>query len=147
MAYKEVDLDTKISVFKDFISGMKVTDIADKYGVSRESVYTWSKTALKAAKEALVPYQRDETKRLKAEIKKLKAEYQKVSEDYRSLSQKTHFSASTSPSDKIRPTRCPKCNSTHVVKNGTYKTKEGIKQRYRCKDCNSKIFLVKKNSN
>ena len=147
MAYKEVCLDTKISVFKDFISGMRVTDIANKYGVSRESVYTWSKTAMKAAKEALVPYQREKTKELKAEIEKLKAKYHKMSKDYERLSQITHFSVSTSPSDEIRPARCPKCDSTHVVKNGTYETKEGIKQRYRCKDCNSRIFLVKKNSN
>ncbi len=44
-------------------------------------------------------------------------------------------------------THCPECSSTSVIKNGTYPTKAGIKQRFRCKVCDSKIYLIKKTLN
>ena len=37
--------------------------------------------------------------------------------------------------------KCPYCGSYHVMKNGTRKNKNGVKQRYMCKDCNRTFVL------
>ena len=37
--------------------------------------------------------------------------------------------------------KCPYCGSYNIMKNGTRKNKNGIKQRYMCKDCNRTFVL------
>ncbi len=37
--------------------------------------------------------------------------------------------------------KCPKCNSSNIVKNGARKTKYGSVQRYRCKDCMYRFII------
>lgn len=147
MPYKEVSLDTKIDVIKDFLAGMKVAHIARKYDVSRDSVYTWKNIALDSMENALQTYQTDEVDQLKSKLAKLEDEYQKLSEEYEELSQQTQLTVSTTPSQEVRPSQCPDCASENIIKNGSYETKAGVKQRFRCKDCNKRIFIVKKNRN
>jgi len=43
--------------------------------------------------------------------------------------------------EELQEERCVYCKSVNVVKNGSRKTKMGIKQRYRCKDCGRKFVL------
>jgi len=147
MPYQEVSLDTKIAVVKDYFSGMKVTDIARKYNVSRDSVYTWKDNALAAIKQALKAYNSNEANRLKSELEKLKNKYQRLSEEYEQLSQESQISVSTDPDNETRPTQCPECSGNHIVKNGSYEVKEGINQRFRCETCNKEVYLLKKNDN
>jgi len=37
--------------------------------------------------------------------------------------------------------KCPFCNSFNIIKHGTRKNKNGVKQRYLCKDCNRTFVL------
>lgn len=37
--------------------------------------------------------------------------------------------------------KCPFCNSFNIIKHGTRKNKNGVKQRYLCKDCNKTFVL------
>ncbi len=147
MPYKEVSLATKMDVVKDCFSGEKVTHIAQKYNVSRESVYTWKDAALEAMENALQSYQTNQANLLKNKLKNMEEKYQKLSDDYKRLTQKTQLSVSSTQSNEIRPTRCPDCSGNHIIKNGSYETQKGINQRFRCRDCNKRIFIVKKNSN
>jgi transposase-like protein len=147
MPYKEVSLNTKIDVVKDYFSGMKVAQIARKHKVSRDSVYTWKDTALDSMKQALKPYQTNKVDELENELKNLKEKHQKLSKKYKLLTQKKRLSVATTPSQEIRPTQCPVCSGNNIIKNGGYETKNGYKQRFRCKDCNRRIFVVKKNCN
>ena len=147
MPYQEVSLDTKVAVVKDYFSGMKVTDIARKHDVSRESVYTWKDDALNAIKQSLKAYNTTEVDKLKSELEEIKEKYQKLSKKYDQLSHETQLSVSTEPDNETRPAQCPECSSNHVVKNGSYEIKEGINQRFRCKTCNKEIYLLKKTNN
>jgi transposase-like protein len=147
MPYKEVSLDTKINVVKDYFSGMNVARIARKHNVSRDSVYTWKNAALDSMKNALQSYKTDTVNDLKNQLITLKEKYNKLSEDYSLLSQKSQFMVSSNSSDEVRPIQCPECSGNHIVKNGFYETKNGVIQRFRCKDCNKRIYIVKKNSN
>jgi transposase-like protein len=43
--------------------------------------------------------------------------------------------------DDYSKSRCIFCNSENIIKNGQRKTKYGIRQRYRCKNCKKKFVL------
>ena len=146
MPYKEVPVETKINVVKDYFSGMKVAHIARKYKVSRDSVYTWKNVAINSMRKTLKSYQTDTVNDLKNQLILLEEKYNKLSEDYKLLSQKSQLKVSSNASNEVRPNQCPECSGNNVVKNGCYETKNGINQRFKCKDCNKRISIVKKNS-
>jgi len=50
---KEVPATKKVQAVKEFWSGLAVTEIAKRHGVSRDSVYRWAKRAEEAMKVAL----------------------------------------------------------------------------------------------
>lgn len=146
MAYQDVDLETKMSIVQEYQSGEKITKIAKKYGVSRQSIYNWRDDAIEAMKKALVPYKTDEVKLLQERINQLEKEIELLSNKYNKLTQETQVEVTSTPSLEPRPTNCPECSSSSVIKNGTYQTKAGTKQRFRCKDCDNRTYLVKKNN-
>ncbi|MCK4310816.1 MAG: IS1/IS6 family transposase, partial [Methanomicrobia archaeon] len=54
------------------------------------------------------------------------------------LKEETTFTTDIKISNEIK---CPSCSSTNIVKRGIRKTKNGIKQRYQCKDCKKKFSV------
>jgi len=51
--YRYVSIKEKILIVSQVIAGEKIQLVADKYRVSKPSVYSWTQRALGALKEAL----------------------------------------------------------------------------------------------
>ncbi len=153
MAFVPISIEKKKEVVKKYFAGEKVSRIAREYGVSRDSVYEWSRLAEEAISNILE--ERGHVNRI-MELEKANQEMKEkltlLQNKYSELSQ---FSQKYIEANKfeIQPVICDKCGSSVLWKNGIY-TKTGYKkhkekksiQRYICSNCKANIYLVKKNS-
>ncbi len=150
MPYREVDTGIKMEILKQYWSNdSKVTSIARKYGVSRESIYTWAKEAEKTIQDLFNKARPgpalDEHEKLVIENRRLKQQLQDMSEEYQRLSQNSQLRpAKLRTGGEVRPGVCPSCSHDKVWRNGFYSTNEGLTQRFSCAKCRASVYLVKK---
>jgi len=141
---------TKLAIIKEAWAGRKIAQIARKYRVCRDSIYTWMHTATQACLHALSPQKRGPKfkKLLKSEEVILSLE-QKVSNLEMEIKRLSHDSQSI-PSVKyanlVRPDHCPHCGHTRILLNGHYPVKgaDGAfvdLPRFICKQCRKRVYL------
>ena len=154
MAYVPISVEKKREVIKDYLSGDKITSIAAKHGISRDSVYEWSRLADEAISSILKERRHiSKIEELEKDNKKLKDKLSILQQRYAELS---HISQNFVDSGvfEIQPVICDKCGCSALWKNGTFtrtgynkkKDSESSVQRYTCSNCKSNIYMVKKNS-
>lgn len=139
MSFRKIDADFKLNVVKALWGGASYTQLSDKYGIPRHTIYKWEQTAKGAiidAFQAKTPGKR--TIDLKDENQKLKEQLLAMYHD----KHKTAQDIAESPISESTPIICSKCGSSHIKKNGTVLTKtDGLRQRYSCLDCSLSIYL------
>jgi transposase-like protein len=139
MAYKIIDSGLKLHVVKNFWLSNNVSKTADKYGVSRNAVYDWTKLAEQAIQKAFqktTPGRR--TISLEEENKHLRSQIQELLNIYHELSQ------DRSSESIIEPmiAECPTCHSSEVCKNGkVYTKRDGLRQRFLCRRCLFSVYV------
>lgn len=144
MAYKTIDPELKLHVVKDFWSTGNVSKTADKYGISRNAVYDWTKLAEQTIQEA---FQKTtpgrHTVSLEEENKHLRSQIQELLDIYHKLSQ----DRTSEPIIEPMMVECPDCHSDEICKNGKVYTRiHGLRQRFLCKRCSLSVYVeVKKN--
>jgi len=150
MPYREVDTETKLDILKQYWSkDRKVTDLAKRYRVSRESIYTWAREAEQILKDQFDKKRPgpglNEQDALLQENQQLKQQLQHLSEDYQRLSQHSQLKpARLRTGGEVRPGACPSCGHEKVWCNGSYSTRQGQTQRFTCAKCSESVYLVKK---
>jgi len=156
MPYKPIDTETKVKIIKEHFSGAKICSLAQKYKVNRDSIHLWINRVednlphiLTSKKPGPKPLREPEKDRLKKGLDSLQ-------EQLNILSQLSHLTVSSRLLAEVRPSQCPECKGSHIVKNGTYVVRgerisrsliikqEGLIQRFRCQDCGASLYLVKK---
>lgn len=154
MAYVPISVEKKKEVIKDYLSGVKITNIANKYGISRDSVYEWNRLADEAIASALEERGHvSKIKELENDNKKLRENLAIMQNKYTELSQISQNFVDPN-SLEIQPVICSECGSSALWKNGTFtrtgynqkKDSSNLVQRYTCSNCKSNIYMVKKNS-
>lgn len=135
MAYKSIDPVLKMETVKHYYSCSKISKTSMKYGISRNSVYEWSRYAdevlLKAFREK-TPGKRTAT--LEEQVSTLKEQIRYLLEAYHKISQ------GFPPQPK--PVICSTCGSTELCRNGKVMTKcHGIRQRWICRRCSVSIYV------
>jgi hypothetical protein len=143
MAFRKVDATFKLDVIKALWSKMNYSQVSDKYGIPRSTIYHWEQTAKDAiirAFEDKTPGRRtidlaEENHKLREQLRNMYHDKHKTAQDY----DESSFSEAAA-------IICSKCGSSHVKKNGTVWTKrDGLRQRYSCTNCSLSIYLdVKK---
>ena len=160
--YRYISIKEKLLIVTQVISGEKIQLIADKYKVSRPSIYAWSQKALDTLEEALKLEKRGpKLKRVKFEAKdrkvreqgkeidRLKGIVKEKEKQIENLKRKM----SLQKKDVSRPLKCPYCGFEKIYKNGTYKikpeklfdmlkkdgAKEIIVQQFICPYCKSTV--------
>lgn len=140
MAYRSIESRFKLEVIKNFWITSNISQTAKKYGVSRNTIYEWTKFAeetLLAEFVNLTPGKR--TIDLAQENKKLKERLNELLDGYHKLSQKGGVQ-NTIPSKVVLS--CSKCESEHVRKNGRVYTKShGLRQRVSCRICSFSVYV------
>lgn len=139
MAFRKVDSTFKLDVVKALWSGITYTQLSEKHGIPRSTIYQWEQTAKDAvihAFENKTPGKR--TIDLKEENHNLKEQLQFMYHVKHKPAQDGVESAFSEPA----PIVCSKCRSSHIKKNGTVLTKnDGLRQRYSCTTCSLSIYL------
>lgn len=139
MAFRKVDPEFKFSVLKELWSGSKYTQISNKYGIPRATIYKWERLANEAVFQAF-----ENNKPGKQTIDP-KVENQQLRKQIKKLYQNKHKTAQdrTQPHE---PLVCTNCGEIHIKKNGTVLTKtHGLRQRFLCLKCSFSIYVeVKK---
>jgi len=165
--YKFISIKEKILIVSQVIAGEKIQLVADKYRVSRPSVYTWTQKALGALEKALKLKRRGPKlkktrfdardkviKEQKKEIGRLKDIIEKKEKQVEKLREKINLQKK----DIFRPSKCPHCGFEKIYKNGTYKIKperfldelekgeekEITIQQFICPYCKSTVHLPEK---
>jgi transposase-like protein len=126
MGFREIEAEVKVQAVFEVIAGAKVTSVADKYGIHRNSLSTWAKRVKEHAKEWVEPYKRG-PKQKKTEIdlhlkkierlNQLLARYQaKIEQLEGRLKQIKEACKKKEP----RPARCDRCGCEKVYRDGTY---------------------------
>lgn len=139
MSFRKIDPTFKLDVIKELWSVSNYSQISNKYGIPRATIYQWEQTAKKAIIDAFTlktPGKR--TINLKDENKRLK-------EQLRIMYHDKHNTAQDSK-NKLVPDAacivCEKCDNGHIKKNGTVFTKKyGFRQRYTCTVCAFSIYI------
>jgi len=166
--FRSISIKEKILIVSQTIAGEKIQPLAEKYKVSRPSVYLWRKRALNSLQEALKSakrgpkFKKDKLKakgkittEQKIEIEKLKKIIGKKEKQIKNLRE----IISLQKRDIPRPLKCPHCGFEKIYKNGTYKIrlkklfeklkkskeKEIIVQQFICPSCKSSIHNQEKN--
>jgi len=130
--YRYVSIKEKILMVSRVIAGEKIQLVADKYRVSRPSVYSWTQRALDVLEEALKPDKRGpKLKRAKFDardkvIKEQKEEIDRlmdVIEEKEKQIKNLRGKLNLQKMDIPRPLKCPHCGFEKVYKNGNYKVK------------------------
>ena len=145
MAYDNISTETKIRAVKEAWKTENISRTADKFNVSRDSIYYWIEIAEKALEEsfkASTPGRKDVS--LTEENKILREQLQTLSESYHKIARKFD---SVDPLSQP-PAFCPECGSSNIRKNGKVHTKShGMRQRYTCGECSNSVYrALKKNS-
>ncbi len=165
--YKFISIKEKILIVSRVIAGEKIQLVADKYRVSRPSVYTWTQKALDALEKVLKLEKRGPKvkrtrldardkviKEQKKEIGRLKDIIEKKEKQVEKLREKINLQKK----DIFRPSKCSQCGFEKIYKNGTYKIKakrfldelkkgkekEIIIQQFICPYCKSTVHLPEK---
>ena len=153
MAYVPIGVEKKKEVIKDYLSGGKITNIAKKHGVSRDSIYEWSRLADEAISSILEERgHMSKIEELENDNKKLKEKLSIMQQKYTELSQISQNFIDPNAFE-IQPVICDKCGCSDLWKNGTFtrtgynkKDAENLVKRYTCSNCKANIYVVKKNS-
>ena len=162
-----ISIKEKILMVCQVIAGGKIQRVARKHGVSRFSIYAWTKKALDTLEQTLKPGKRgpkfkkgrvdvkdkviEEQKEKIAELDDIISEKEKQIKD---LKRKLNLQKNSLP----RPSRCPHCGFEKIYKNGTYKIRperflEQLKkdqeieitvQQFICPYCRSSVYRQKK---
>ncbi|MEA3421608.1 MAG: helix-turn-helix domain-containing protein [Acidobacteriota bacterium] len=164
MAYPGYDAKTKLEIVKRIWKGAKVAPLSRMFAVSRDSIHRWINEAEKEALKSLAPSapgpKVNPLVRLKEENEHLNSLVRQLQDKLEELSRISQITVSTKAPSLLekRPSKCPKCGSTHIWKNGAYKVtgertsrsliagEKGTVQRFRCSECGVKLYLVKKKS-
>ena len=153
MSYRPIDTETKVKIVREYFSGVKICSLAQRYKINRDSIHLWINRV-----ESSLPHLLASNKPgpKPPEKNRVKEELDSLREQLDVLSQASHLSVSSRPLPEVRPSQCPECKGSHIVKNGTYIIKgertsrslitkeEGLIQRFRCRDCGAHLYLVKK---
>ena len=122
--------EVKFAIVKEAWAGRKVAQIARKYRVCRDSIYTWMHTTTQACLHALSPQKRGpKFKKFLGREEDVLSLEQKVSDLEYEIKRLSHDSQ-TIPSVKyaklVRPERCPYCGHTRILLNGYYPVKGAV---------------------
>ena len=165
---RPVSIKEKILVVCQVIRGDKVQRVARKYGLSRPSIYAWTRKALDTLEQALKPAKRGpkwKKGKVDAKDKAIEEQKEKVAElndiisekekQIKNLKGKLNLQKNSLP----RPSMCPHCGFEKIYKNGTYKIKperlfellkkdnkeiEIIIQQFICPYCRNSVYTPKK---
>lgn len=153
MPFISISTDKKKEVIKSYFIGEKVARIAEKYSVSRDSVYEWGRLADEAITNILeerghvnrIVELEKENREIKERLKIMHEKYTELSHISQKYIEQIEF--------EIQPIICDKCGCSVLWKNGGY-TRTGYKkhklensiQRYTCSNCKANIYITKKNS-
>ena len=145
MAYDDISTETKIRAVKEAWRTDNISRTADKFDVSRDSIYYWIEIAEEALEErfkASTPGRKDVSLAEENEI--LREQLQMLSEAYHKIAREFD---SVDPLSQP-PAFCPECGSNNIRKNGKVHTKSpGLRQRYTCGECSHSVYrALKKNS-
>lgn len=145
MAYDDISTETKIRAVKEAWRTDNISRTADKFDVSRDSIYYWIEIAEEALEErfkASTPGRKDVSLAEENEI--LREQLQMLSEAYHKIVREFD---SVDPLSQP-PAFCPECGSNNIRKNGKVHTKShGLRQRYTCGECSHSVYrALKKNS-
>ena len=142
--------EVKFAIVKEAWAGRKIAQIARKYRVCRDSIYTWMHIAAQSCLHALSPQKRGpKFKKLLKNEEVIFSLEQKVSDLESEIKRLSHDSQSI-PSVKyaklVRPDRCPHCGHTRILLNGYYPVKgaDGTfvdMPRFICKQCRKRVYL------
>ena len=141
--------EVKLTIVKEAWAGRKIAQIARKYKVCRDSIYTWMHLATQACLHAFLPQKRGpKFKRLitnekiipslKQRVAELEREIKRISQNHQSI-----------PSHKyarlVRPDRCPHCGYPRILLNGYYQVKDAQgtlvnTPRFICKECRKRVY-------
>lgn len=145
MAYDDISTETKIRAVKEAWRTDNISRTADKFDVSRDSIYYWIEIAEEALEErfkASTPGRKDvslaeENEILREQLQMLSEAYHKVAREFDSVDPLSQ-----------PPAFCPECGSNNIRKNGKVHTKShGLRQRYTCGECSHSVYrALKKNS-
>jgi len=162
-----ISIKEKILIVCQVIAGGKIQPVAKKYGVSRSSIYAWTKKALDTLEQTLKPGKRGpkfKKGRVDVKDKAIEEQKQKIAEldviisekekQIKNLKGKINLQKNSFP----RPSRCPHCGFEKIYKNGTYKIRperflEQLKkdqeieitvQQFICPYCRSSVYRQKK---
>ena len=165
--FRSIFIKEKILIVCQAIAGEKIQPLAEKYKVSRPSVYLWRKRALNSLQEALKPEKRGPkfkkgklnakgkiTTEQRIEIEKLKKIIKKKEKQIKNLREIISLQKRDTP----RPLKCPYCGLEKIYKNGTYKIrlkkffeklkkseqKEIVVQQFICPSCKSPVHNQEK---
>ena len=140
----------KLFIIKEAWAGRKIAQIARKYKVCRDSIYTWMHMATQACLDTFRPKKRGpKFKKLIKPEKIISSLEQKVSEledEIKKLSQNYQTIPSLKYAKLLRPDRCPHCGHTKILLNGYYPVKaaNGTQvdiPRFICKKCRKRVYL------
>jgi transposase-like protein len=141
---------TKLAIVKEAWAGRKIAQIAKKYKVCRDSIYTWMQLATQACLHAFSPKKRGpKFKKLLNPEEVILSLEERVSDLENEIKRNSHNSQ-TIPSLKyaklIRPDHCPHCGHPRILLNGYYpvKTQDGTfvdMPRFICKQCRKRVYL------
>lgn len=135
LGYKSIDPNMKLQVMKHYYSCSNISETADKFGISRNSVYEWTCFADEVLLRAFAqkkPGKRtataeEQVSTLKKQLREMLDVYHKISQD-----------SLPTVADMV----CSQCGSTDLCRNGKVVTKQhGIRQRWLCRRCSVSIYV------
>ena len=145
MAYDNISPETKIKTVKEAWITDNISQTADKFDVSRDSIYHWIKLTEKAMQERFESSTPGRKGVSPAEENKiLREQVQRLSKAYHKVAQKLDSADPLSQPPAI----CPECGSQNIRKNGKVHTKShGLRQRFTCGSCSHSVYRsLKRNS-
>lgn len=127
MSYQIYNAETKFEIVKRVYRGEKVAPLSREYGISRDSIHRWINEVTESVLGFLSPSTPDPKvdilRRLSQENKELRSLVQILQDKLNTLSHTSHLTVSSQPLPEVRPSQCPECKGSHIVKNGTYMVK------------------------
>ena len=165
--FKSISIKEKILIVCQVIAGEKIQPVAKKHGVSRSSIYAWTKKALDTLEQTLKPGKQgpkfkkgkvdteDETiEEQKEKIAELDDIISEKEKQIKNLKGKMNLQKNSLP----RLSKYPHCGFEKIYKNGSYKIRperlfEQLKkdqeieitvQQFICPYCRSSVYRQKK---
>jgi len=141
--------EVKFAIIKEAWAGRKIAQIARKYKVCRDSIYTWMQLATQACLHAFRPKKRGPKFKKLLKTKEVILSLEEKVSDLESEIKRISHDSQTVPSLKytklIRPDHCPHCGHTRILLNGSYpvKREDGSfvdMPRFICKQCRKRVY-------